>query len=161
MSFSQGSFIYSAKPRPADARMFELMDITEDDVVRAREYEDLIQMFGRGSIRDPNDEREVVFHVFSRDQAAIIAEHYAEAPHAFELRHVDLDLPGQGGGEAGRPAVYGRTLTNKERAKAKYWRDKMAVADVNDVRDLPRADKLTDKEVAMINASYQRAITAE
>jgi hypothetical protein len=42
MSFSQGSFIYSAKPRPADARMFEL-DITEDQVIRARQYEYLIR----------------------------------------------------------------------------------------------------------------------
>jgi hypothetical protein len=161
MSFSQGAFIYSAKPRPTEAQMFELMNISEDMVIRAREYEDLLQMFGRCSIRNPEDEREVIFRVFSWDQATIIAEHYAESPHAFELRHVDLDLPGQGGGEAGRPAVHGRTLTNKERAKAKYWRDKMAAADVNDVRDLPRAGKLTDEEVAMINASYQRAIAAE
>ena len=79
MTFSQGSFIYSAKPRPADARMFEL-DITEDQVTRAREYEDLIQMFGRCSIRDPNNEREVTFRVFSLDQATVIAEHYSEPP---------------------------------------------------------------------------------
>ena len=65
MSFSQGSFIYSAKPRPTEAQMFELMDITEDMVIRAREYEDLIQMFGRCSIRNPDDEREVIFRVFS------------------------------------------------------------------------------------------------
>jgi hypothetical protein len=161
MSFSQGSFIYSAKPRPTEAQMFELMDISEDMVIRAREYEDLIQMFGRCSIRNPDDDREVTFRVFSRDQATTIAEHYAETPHAFELRHVDLGLPGQGSGEAGRPAVHGRTLTNKERAKTKYWRDKMAAADVNDVRDLPRAGKLTDEEVAMINASFQRVIAAE
>jgi hypothetical protein len=160
MTFSQGSFIYSAKPRPADARMFEL-DITEDQVTRAREYEDLIQMFGRCSIRDPNNEREVTFRVFSLYQAIIIAEHYAETMHTFELRHVDLGLPGQGGGEAGRPAVHGRTLTNKDRSKAKYWRDKMAAAVVSDVRDLPRAGRLTDEEVAMINASYQWAIAAE
>ena len=63
--------------------------------------------------------------------------------------------------EARRPAANGRTLTNKERAKAKYWRDKMAAAVVSDVRDLPRAGSLTDEEVAMINASYQRAIAAE
>jgi hypothetical protein len=145
MTFSQGSFIYSAKPCPADARVFELMDITEDDVVRAREYEDLIQMFGRCSIRDPDDEREVTFRVFSRDQATTIAEHYAETPHTFELRHVDLCLPGQSGGEAGRPTANGRTLMNKERAKAKYWRDKMAASGVGDVRDLPRADRLRTK----------------
>jgi hypothetical protein len=36
-----------------------------------------------------------------------------------------------------------------------------SAADVNDVRDLPRAGKLTDEEVAMINASYQLAIAAE
>jgi hypothetical protein len=52
-------------------------------------------------------------------------------------------------------------LTNKERAKAKYWRDKMATAGVGDVRDLPRADRLTDEEAAMINASYQRVIAVE
>jgi hypothetical protein len=57
--------------------------------------------------------------------------------------------------------VHGRTLTNKERAKAKYWRDKMAASGVGDVRDLPRADRLTDEEAAMINASYQRVIAAE
>ena len=119
MSFSQGSFIYSAKPRPTDARMFGLMDITEEEIIRAREYVDLIQMFDRCSIRDLNNEREVTFRVFSRDQATTIAEHYTQSPHTFELRHVDLGLPGQGGGEVGRPAVHGRTLTNKERAKAK------------------------------------------
>jgi K+-sensing histidine kinase KdpD len=68
---------------------------------------------------------------------------------------------GQGGGEAGRPAVHGRTLTNKERAEAKYWRGKMAAAGVGDVRDLLRAGRLTDEEVAMINGSYQRAFAAE
>jgi hypothetical protein len=103
----------------------------------------------------------LTIRVFSRDQATIIAEHYAETPHTFELRHVDLWLPGQGGGEAGRPAVHGRTLTNKERAKAKYWRDKMAASGVGDVRDLSRSDRLTDEEVAMINAAYQRTIAAE
>jgi hypothetical protein len=161
MSFQQGSFIYSAKPRPADAQMIELLDTTEDMVIRAREYEDLFQMFRRPSVRHPDDERKILFRVFSRDQATVIVEHHAETPHTFELRHVDLGLPGQSGGEAGRPAVHGRALTNKERAKAKYWRDKMAVADVKDVQDLPRAGKLTDEEVAMINASYQRAIAAE
>jgi hypothetical protein len=78
MSFSQGSFIYSAKPRPADARRFELMDVSEDQVIRAREYEDLIQMFRRPSVRNPDDERKILFRVFSRDQATVIAEHYAE-----------------------------------------------------------------------------------
>jgi hypothetical protein len=104
MSLQQGSFIYSAKPRPADARRFELMDISEDQVIRAREYEDLIQMFRRPSVRNPDDERKILFRVFSRDQATVIAEHYAKTLHTFELRHVDLGLPGQGGGEAGRPA---------------------------------------------------------
>jgi hypothetical protein len=60
----------------------------------------------------------------------------------------------------GRPTVNGRTLTNKERAKAKYWRAKMGATGVGDVRDLPRADRLTDDKVTMINASYQRTIAA-
>ncbi|WP_158044907.1 hypothetical protein [Skermanella pratensis] len=137
------------------------MEFTENMLIRAREYEDLLQMFGQGSIWDPDDEREVTFRVFSLDQATTIAELYAAIPHAFERRHVDLDLPGQGGGEVGRPAVHGRILTNKERAKAKYRRDKLAATGVGDVRDLSRADKLTDEEVAMIDESYPRVIATE
>jgi hypothetical protein len=37
----------------------------------------------------------------------------------------------------------------------------MGTTGVNDVRDLPRTGKLTDEEVAMINASYQQVIAAE
>ena len=59
---------------------------------------------------------------------------------------------GQGGGEAGRPAVHRRTLTNKERAKAKYCRDRMAAAAIGDVRDPPRVGKMTDEKVVMINS---------
>jgi hypothetical protein len=96
----------------------------------------------------------LTIRVFSRDQATIIAEHYAETPHTFELRHVDLCLPGQGGGEAGRPMVNGR-------AKAKYCRNRMAAAAIGDVRDPPRVGKMTGEKVVMINASYQWTIAAE
>jgi hypothetical protein len=98
-------------------------------------------------------------HPFRRMENVLSRRHQGNGMGLFITKA--LVERGQGGEEAGRSAANGRTLTNKERAKAKYWRDKMAAADVNDVRDLPRAGKLTDEEVAMINASYQRAIAVE
>jgi hypothetical protein len=41
------------------------------------------------------------------------------------------------------------------RAKTKDWRDKMAASSVCGVCDLPRVEKPTDEDVAMINASYR------
>ena len=49
MGYTEGSFIYAAKPRPEELEILSILGITEPMVVRAREYEDLIQMFGRCS----------------------------------------------------------------------------------------------------------------
>jgi signal transduction histidine kinase len=75
-------------------------------------------------------------HLFRRMENVLSRRHQGSGMGLFITKA--LVERGQGGGEAGRPAVHRRTLMNKERAKAKYWRDKMAAADVNDVRDLPR-----------------------
>jgi hypothetical protein len=133
-------------------------------VVRAREYEDLIQMFGRCSIRDPDDDRDIRFRVFSKDQAEVIADHYRDSPHRFELRHVDLHLPGQTLGDPGRPTVGSRAMTPAERKAAQRWRIRMVAAGVSDIRDLPRAASLSDDLIAFINASHRmttsRAVSA-
>jgi signal transduction histidine kinase len=75
-------------------------------------------------------------HPFRRMENVLSRRHQGSGMGLFITKA--LVERGQGGGEAGRRAVHRRTLMNKERAKAKYWRDKMAAADVNDVRDLPR-----------------------
>ena len=133
-------------------------------VVRAREHEDIIQMFGRCSIRDPDDERDILFRVFSKDQAEVIADHYRDSPHHFKLRHVDLDLPGQSLGDPGRPTVGFRVMTPAERKAAQRWRIRMVAAGVSDIRDLPKADGLSDDLIAFINASHRmttsRAVSA-
>jgi hypothetical protein len=60
-----------------------------------------------------------------------------------------------------RPWIAERSADHSPETAVSPGRRLASAADVNDVRDLPRAGKLTDEEVAMINASYQRAIAAE
>jgi hypothetical protein len=55
--------------------------------------------------------------------------------------------------------VDGVAMSNTERSKAKYWRDKMITAGVPDVRQMPKSGKLSSREVAIINASYQNAVS--
>jgi hypothetical protein len=164
MGYTEGSFIYAAKPRPDELEILNILGITEPMVVRAREHEDIIQMFGRCSIRDPDDERDIRFRVFSKDQAEVIADHYRDSPHRFELRHIDLHLPGQTLGDPGRPMVGSRAMTPAERKAAQRWRARMVAAGVSDIRDLPRADGLSDDLIAFINASHRmttsRAVSA-
>jgi hypothetical protein len=162
LELSQGSFIYSAKPRPEEVGVLDLFKITQAMVVRAREYEDILQMFGRCSIRDPDDERDIIFRVFSQDQAEIIAEHYRATEHTFKLRHVDLSLPGQDGGVTGRPSLIGtRPLTDTERKAAQRWRNRMTAAGVDDVRLLSQAtDKLTDEMITVINTTFAKHAAA-
>ena len=46
-----------------------------------------------------------------------------------------------------------------ERKKVQYWREKMDKAGVSDVRLLPKATKLTDREVNLVNATFGRLTT--
>ncbi len=89
-SLTSASFIYTAKPSIAELEALDLYGIGYDDVVRAREREDVIQFFWRSSIRVPDDARACEFRVYDRVQALFLAE-FIEAsgrPFTVVLEHV-------------------------------------------------------------------------
>ena len=50
-------------------------------------------------------------------------------------------------------------MTEKEGPKALYWRKKMQSAGVSDVRLLPKANKLNDREIRLVNRTVERLTT--
>jgi hypothetical protein len=121
--FTCASFIYTAKPSQAEVEAFARYGITFEEIVRARQNEDLVQFLWRSALRVPDDTRDVEFRVYDLAQALflngfieatgrpfkVILEHVAEAG-------VDEHKPKP----AGRPKVV-RTEAEKlaQAAKAK------------------------------------------
>jgi hypothetical protein len=66
------TFLYSAKPSKAEVQALELYGVTYNEVVRARQDEDLIQFFWRSSLRVPDDPRGCEFRVYDHAQAAFL-----------------------------------------------------------------------------------------
>jgi hypothetical protein len=62
-------FIYSSKAQPDDVKLHGLVTITEDDVRRAREDEDVLQFVWRGAIRNSDYDGRYDIYLYSRDQA--------------------------------------------------------------------------------------------
>ena len=52
-----GTFIYTAKPSQAEERVFDWFGISREEVIRSREFEDLVQMFWRCSVREAGDQQ--------------------------------------------------------------------------------------------------------
>lgn len=100
-----GTFIYTSKPSGAEERVLGMFDITRDQIIRAREREDIIQMFWRCSIRNPMDTRPVEFRVYDREQATFLADFIKSTlPGAsVTLERIDLGL------DVFRPKPVGRS----------------------------------------------------
>lgn len=85
------TILYAAQPSPSELRVLNQLGISRDEIVRAREYEDLIQFVMRSSLRDPASTEPVTIRVFSRSQA----EFLATLIDGVRVEFVDLKLPGQ------------------------------------------------------------------
>ncbi|MFZ6761410.1 hypothetical protein [Pseudoroseomonas sp. WGS1072] len=122
-----GTFIYSAKPSQREREALSLFGISFDEVVRSREYEDLIQMLWRSSLRDAADTRSVEFRVYDQQQAELLLGFMAQAaPHvAVTLEQIDLGLDAFKPRKTGRPK---KDLTVVE-ATAKKEREKLQAAE--------------------------------
>lgn len=79
ISHTSCAFIYSNKRQDADQSIQSTLDITSDDIMQAREMEDIHQFIMRGAIRDPTFEGEYTIYVYDRMQA--------EAIYAYLTRH--------------------------------------------------------------------------
>jgi hypothetical protein len=108
------SFIYTAKPSRAEVEAFAGYGITFDEIVRARQNEDLVQFLWRSALRVPDDTRDVEFRVYDLAQAIFLKE-FIEAtgrPFKIILEHVI-----EAGVDDHRPKPVGRPEAVKTEAE--------------------------------------------
>lgn len=94
---TQCSVLYSAKASGPENRVFSELTggmIDADDVRRDREFEDLVQIVFRSSLRMPDDTRAVTLNVYDKEQATFLGEYFAKAGFPFRttLNHIDIGL---------------------------------------------------------------------
>jgi hypothetical protein len=87
----QASIIYSARPSPDEIAVLEAMGMSEDDIVRARQGNDLKQFVLRTSLRDPDSAAPVILRVYDKWQAAELKS-YLDASYGFDCEVVHIDV---------------------------------------------------------------------
>ena len=96
-SLTQCSVLYSAKASDAENKVFAAMTgglLDHEAVRRDREFEDLIQIVFRSSLRMPDDGRPVTVTVYDGEQATFLADYFKSAgfPFRTSLEFIDLGL---------------------------------------------------------------------
>jgi hypothetical protein len=112
--FTCASFIYTAKPSQAEVEAFARYGITYEEIVRARQNEDLIQFLWRSALRVPDDTRDVEFRVYDLAQASFLKEIIEATGRPFKiiLEHVV-----EAGVDEHRPKPAGRPKAVKTEAE--------------------------------------------
>lgn len=126
---TQCSVLYTAKASSTESRIFAALTdglITAEEVMRDREYEDLIQIVFRSSLRMPDDDRPVTLNVYDREQAEFLEGYFRDSCFPFEvvLDHHDIGIDFEER-PVGRPTVTGKAKSNAERQRA--WRERQAL----------------------------------
>lgn len=120
------SFIYTAKPSAAEEKAFELYGITRNEIIRARQNEDLIQFLWRSWLREPNDTRDGEFRVYDRAQAEFLKE-FIEAtgrPISVDLGHVsEAGVDEHQPKPVGRPKIKRTAAEEEDRKNRRRKRD--------------------------------------
>lgn len=125
--------------------------MTSQELTDWREYNALYQFVMRSILRDFDSAAPVTIYVFSRKQADYLQRRLGGVIRRVPNIVVD-SLP--------RSIHHDGPMTSTERAKAKYWRDKMAAAGVGDVKQLPPSAplaKLDERMIRLINATATRS----
>lgn len=96
-SLTQCSVLYTAKASGPENAVFSALTgglIDRDAVRRDREFEDLIQIVFRSSLRMPDDIRPVTVTVYDKEQATFLADYFEAAgfPFRASLNFIDLGL---------------------------------------------------------------------
>jgi hypothetical protein len=112
--FTCASFIYTAKPSRAEVEAFARYGITYDEIVRARQNEDLVQFFFRSWVRVPDDPRDGEFRVYDLAQAIFLKEFIEATGRPFKtiLEHVV-----EAGVDEHKPKPVGRPKAVKSEAE--------------------------------------------
>jgi hypothetical protein len=109
---SSCSILYANKPSPDEAKALELLGLTSSQVVRAREYEDILQGVMRSSARDPDSTTPVTIRVFSLDHAEFLATMLGDVT----LKFINVGI-NEAYAPKGRPRVNGEPMTSSERQR--------------------------------------------
>jgi hypothetical protein len=88
------ALIYSSKAMPTDDPVQKLFGITDQEILRAREEEDIFQFVMRGAIRKPEFGGDYDIYLYSKRQAELVADKFTAAGVG---RSVDL-VPEPGAG---------------------------------------------------------------
>lgn len=72
------AFIYSSKRLPSDQAMQALFALSDEEILRAREEEDILQFVTRGAIRKPSYDCDYDIYLYSKRQAELVAEKLAD-----------------------------------------------------------------------------------
>ena len=125
----------------------EVCGMTAQELIDWREFNAMYQFVMRCVLRDFSSAEPVVIYVFSKRQAEYL--HGRLGGRVEHVPGVVIDKPVRSLDEEG-------AMTDAERAKVAYWRKKMAAAGVSDVRILPKAGKLSEREIRLMNATFER-----
>ena len=120
----------------------QICGMTAQELVDWREFNAMYQFVMRGIIRDFDSDAPMTIYVFSRQQAEYL--HRRLGGVVEKIADIVLDRPARCHDEEG-------AMTAAERQKVRYWRAKMMEAGVTDVRALPKGEKLSAREVRLIN----------
>lgn len=115
------SVLYSAKASDAENKVFAAMTgglLNYEAVRRDREFEDLIQIVFRSSLRMPDDVRPVTVTVYDKEQATFLADYFKAAgfPFRTSLNFIDLGLTYQKAKPGRKPDPLKPPKTAAERA---------------------------------------------
>lgn len=110
---------YSAKPAPALRSVYRHIGVDPAYHVVSAEYETINQFVCRGSVRNPNDEREIHIYVYDRKQAEYLLAYFADDPRGYVWAEMDLvDLGFAREVRSTKPGPKPRRLSAAERAEA-------------------------------------------
>ena len=125
--------------------------MTAQELVDWREFNAMYQFVMRCILRDFDSDEPAVIYVFSRQQAEYLHRRLGGVME--KIDGVVLDRPARCYDAEG-------AMTPAERKKVAYWRDKMIDAGLADVRDLPKGEKLSEREVRLVNRTSASIIAA-
>ena len=121
--------------------------LTAAELTEWREFNAMYQFVMRGVLRDFSSAEPAVVYVFSRRQAEYLKDRLGGTVE--KVAGIVEDRPVRCTHEGG-------AMTQAERQKVRYWRGKMLKAGVSDVRLLPKAAKLSEREVALVNNTARK-----
>jgi hypothetical protein len=90
-SKTEASFIYTAKPKPFERTMADVMGFDGDAFWHERELEPMVQFMARTSVRDPNSTESIFLTVYDHVQAQHLKRYFDALGYVdCELKMVDL-----------------------------------------------------------------------